>query len=63
MSHASSPRAGSVINGGDTQGLTFLPLIQRIEAPEKLKAVKEGVRMAKDLSELKDLIVDIEKVQ
>jgi flagellar biosynthesis/type III secretory pathway protein FliH len=46
-----------------TQGLTLLPLIQRIETPEKLKAVKEGVRMAKDLSELKALIVDIEKVQ
>jgi hypothetical protein len=45
------------------QGLVLLPLIQRIEAPEKLKAVKEGVRMAKDLPELKALIVDIEKVQ
>jgi len=46
-----------------TQGLILLPLIQRIEAPEKLKAVKEAVRMAKDLPNLKALILEIKKVQ
>jgi flagellar biosynthesis/type III secretory pathway protein FliH len=45
------------------QGLTLMPLIQRIEAPEKLKAVKAAVRTAKDLSQLKALILEVEKVQ
>jgi hypothetical protein len=40
-----------------------MPLIQRIEAPEKLKAVKAAARTAKDLPELKALIMDIKKVQ
>jgi hypothetical protein len=46
-----------------SQGLTLMPLIQRIEAPEKLKAVKAPVRAAQDVSELKALILEIKKVQ
>jgi hypothetical protein len=55
-----SPEKGALDN---ERGDSMITLAQRWIEEGPQRGIREGVRMAKDLPELKALIVDIEKVQ